>query len=72
MNQRYEIVIRECLTPEWETFFDGMEFTHLSNGSTCITGSLSDQSALYGLLMRMRDLGLNIISVSTVDPKEER
>lgn len=72
MNQRYEIVIREYLTPEWETFFDGMEFTHLPNGSTCITGSLFDQSALYGLLMRLRDLGLNLVSVNAGDAKEDK
>jgi hypothetical protein len=64
MIQRYEIVVHGHLTPEWEAVFEGMEVICLPNGSTLITGSLADQSELYGLLMRLRDLGITLISVN--------
>ncbi len=56
MSQRYEMVIHGRLPPQW--------LTCLPNGNTCIAGSLPDQSALYGLLMRLRDFGLTLISVN--------
>ncbi len=70
MNQRYEIIIRGHLTAQWAAIFDGMEITCLEDGNTCITGDLPDQSALYGLLMRLRDLGMTLLSVSSIDRKE--
>ncbi len=66
MNQRYEIIIRGHLTPQWEEVFNGMEVACLPDGSTCIAGLLPDQSALYGLLMRLRDLGVTLISVCLI------
>ena len=67
MNQRYEITIRGHLTPQWAPVFEGMRVTPLEDGNTHITGALPDQPALYGLLMRLRDLGLTLISVNTVE-----
>jgi hypothetical protein len=64
MVQRYEIVIHGHLTLDWESVFEGMEVICLSNGNTLITGNLADQSELYGLLMRLRDLGMTLISVT--------
>ncbi len=66
MSQQYEIVIRGHLPGQWITFFEDMEVTCLPDGNTRIAGSLPDQSALYGLLMRLRDLGLTLISVNPV------
>jgi len=67
MNQHFEITIRGHLTSEWTVVFDGMDVICLTDGNTLITGNLPDQAALYGLLMRLRDLGLTLISVT---PKE--
>ncbi len=64
MNQQYEIIIRGHLTPQWAVVFDGMEVTCLPDGSTRIAGCLPDQTALYGLLMRLRDLGITLVSVN--------
>ena len=64
MNQRYEITVRGHLTPGWSVVFDDMEVICLVDGNTLIAGSLPDQAALYGLLLRLRDLGLTLISVS--------
>ncbi len=64
MNQRYEIIIRGQLTPEWAVVFDGMELICLADGNTLISGFIPDQAALYGLLMQLRDLGMTLISVN--------
>jgi hypothetical protein len=72
MSQQYEIVVQGHLTSQWATIFDGMEVTCLPDGNTCIAGSLPDQSALYGLLMRLRDLGITLISVNSGEPEEEK
>ena len=70
LNQRYEIVIREHLQPAWAAAFAGMRVTCLPDGNTRIAGSLPDQAALYGLLMRLRDFGLALVSVNTVHMEE--
>ena len=72
MSRQYEIVIHGHLTAQWADVFEGMEITCLPEGNTCIYGRLPDQSALYGLLMRLRDLGVTLISVNVVEPKEEK
>ncbi len=72
MNQQYEIVIHGHLTAQWSVLFDDLEVTCLPDGNTCITGSLPDQSALYGLLMRLRDFGLTLISINPVVLKAEK
>jgi hypothetical protein len=64
MIQRYEIVVHGHLTSEWAVVFDGMEVICLPNGNTLITGNLADQADLYGMLMRLRDLGITLISVN--------
>lgn len=72
MNQRYEIVILGYLPNQWGIVFEGMDVACLPDGNTHITGSLPDQSALYGLLMRLRDFGLTLISVNLIDILEEK
>ncbi len=72
MLQPYEIVIHGHLTSQWSIIFDGMEVTCLPDGNTRLTGSLPDQSALYGLLMSLRDLGIQLVSVNLLKPKEEK
>ncbi len=64
MDIYYEVRIRGHLAPEWTVVFEGMEITRLPNGDTALTGSFPDQAALYGLLLRLRDLGLTLVSVN--------
>ena len=64
----YQIRIRGYLRPEWSEWFDGMTITHESNGDTILSGSVRDQAALHGLLTRVRDLGLTLVSVNQVQP----
>lgn len=59
----YEIRITGRLDPRWEEWFDGSTIT-VDNGDTLITGRVIDQAALHGLLRRVRDLGLPLVSVT--------
>lgn len=62
----YEIRIKDHLGPAWSEIFDGMQITLTSGGETLLTGAVADQSALHGLLVRIRDLNLTLISVNRV------
>jgi hypothetical protein len=59
----YEIRITGRLDPRWEEWFDGLTIT-VDNGDTLISGRVVDQAALHGLLRRVRDLGLPLVSVT--------
>ena len=66
----YEIRLKGHLEPRWAAWFDGLSLTKTSDGTTVICGSVIDQAALHGLLSKVRDLGLPLIAVTQVDPKE--
>ena len=63
----YQIRIKGHLGPRWNEWFGGLTITLEDNGDTLITGPVADQAALHGLLKRVRDLGIPLISVSPVD-----
>ena len=63
----YEIRIKGHLATRWATWFDGMALTTYGNGTTVLKGPVTDQAALHGLLHKVRDLGLPLISVTAVD-----
>ena len=65
----YEIRLKGHLDARWSAWFDGLSFTHASDGTTVIHGSVVDQAALHGLLCKVRDLGLPLIAVIQVDSK---
>jgi hypothetical protein len=67
---RYAIRIKGYLDQRWADWFDGLSFTHESDGTTLLAGLLADQAALHGVLNKIRDLGLPIISVQTLNAKE--
>ena len=65
----YEIRVEGLLDSHWEAWFSGLQFK--SDGAqTVISGGLPDQPALHGLLAKIRDLGLCLISVRQLDPDE--
>jgi hypothetical protein len=64
---RYEIRVKGRLAPRWRTWFDGMALTTEPGGITCIHGPVADQAALHGLLQKLRDVGLPLISVIHAD-----
>jgi len=65
----YEIRLKGHLDARWADRFEGLSFTHASDGTTILSGPIVDQAALYGLLRNVRDLGLPLLSVIQVDPK---
>jgi hypothetical protein len=63
----FEIRVTGHLDEHWKAWFDGMTVSHEPDGTTCITGEVTDQAALHGQLQRVRDLGMPLISVRRVD-----
>lgn len=63
----YQIRIRGHLNCQWTDWFEGLTITLEDNGDTLLTGPIVDQAALHGLLKKIRDLGLPLLSVISVD-----
>ncbi len=68
MPDYYEIKIKGYLDPRWSDWFMGLKLTHLVGNVTLLSGLLPDQAALHGLLERIRDLNLKLISVNCSSP----
>jgi hypothetical protein len=71
MPEYYEVKIRGHLDPGWSDWFGGLELTHLEGNETLLSGLLPDQAAIYGLLERMRDLNLALLSVTCGTPSTQ-
>ena len=67
-HQCYEIRLKGHLDDRWAEWFEGLTITLEEDGNTLLSGPVVDQSALYGLLKKVRDLGLPLVSVSLVEP----
>ena len=65
---RYRIRVKGHLGPQWSEWFDQMTVTLEANGTTTLSGPVADQAALHGLLVRVRDLGLELIEICQDDP----
>ena len=63
----YEIRIKGHLDKRWAAWFEGLTITLEDNGDTLLTGLVIDQAALHGLLKKVRDLGMPLVSVSPVE-----
>lgn len=66
---RYEIRIKGHLDDRWANWFEGLTLSREDNGETRLTGPVADQTALHGLLRKVRDLGLPLVSVVRVETK---
>jgi hypothetical protein len=64
----YEIRLKGHLGARWAAWFDGLTLTQNNDGTTVIGGPVVDQAALHGLLQKVRDIGLPLVSVTRVDP----
>ena len=64
----YQIKIKGHLVPQWTDWFEGLTITLEENGDTFLTGTVIDQAALHGWLKKVRDLGMPLLSVNTVEP----
>ena len=63
MDEPYEIRLQGHLDARWATWFDGLDLTNESDGTTVISGPVADQAALHGLLRKVRDTGLPLLSI---------
>jgi hypothetical protein len=66
--QRYAIRIAGHVDASWSEWFDGLTVTHTESGETILYGAVADQAALHGLLARIRDLNLTLVSVTRAVP----
>jgi len=66
----YEIRLRGHLHSRWTAWFDGLALINERDGTTAIRGPIVDQAALHGLLQKLRDVGIPLISVTQVEPDQ--
>ena len=66
----YEIHLKGHLDDRWAGWFSGLTITREASGNTRLTGPVADQAALHGLLRKVRDLGLHLISVIQIEPNQ--
>jgi hypothetical protein len=67
----YEIRIKGHLAGRWAHWFEGLTIALTDNGDTLLTGPVVDQAALHGVLRKVRDLGMPLLSVNRVEPGAE-
>jgi len=70
-GQNYRIRIRSHMDDSWQTWFDGLTIQRQPNGETVLTGVVQDQAALFGALMKIRDLGLTLLALEPVESQPE-
>ena len=67
----YEILVKGHLDGRWSEWFDGLTITNVENGDAVLSGEIVDQSALHGVLNKVRDLGLPLMAVSRIKSAPE-
>jgi hypothetical protein len=69
--QQVEIRVKAQIDKRWTEWFDGLAITHTKENETVLTGPILDQAALYGLVAKLRDLGLPLSSVNCIEVKNK-
>jgi len=70
-KQLYQIRIEGHVNLDWSASFDEVTVQHTDDGQTILSGALPDQTALHGVLMRIRDLGLTLVEVKRIETPTE-
>ncbi len=68
--QQVEIRLQGQIDEQWSEWFEGLTITHTEQGETVLTGFVADQPALHGVLAKVRDLGLSLVSVNSAEIEE--
>ena len=66
----YQIRVKSHLGSDWTDWFEGLTITREEDGDTLLTGPVVDQAALHGLLKKVRDLGMPLVSVNPIEPSQ--
>ena len=69
--QQVEIRVKGCINEEWSEWLGGLTVSHSGPAETVLTGRVQDQAALYGIISRLRDLGLELSAVSSEETGED-
>lgn len=72
MSDTCEIVVKGQLDTDWSKWFEGLAITHNDKGETIILGPIRDQAALYGILVKMRDMALFLISIKYITDESSK
>jgi hypothetical protein len=64
---KYRIRVQGTLPPQWSAWFEGLSISHEAPHDTILVGKVADQAALYGVISRVRDLGLTLVAIERVD-----
>ena len=67
----YQIRVKGHLSQEWSVWFDGLTITNVEQGEAILSGIIVDQAALFGVLLKIRDLGLPLLAVNHVELHRE-
>lgn len=68
----YQIRLKGHLGQQWKEWFDGLTITLDKDGNTLLSGPVEDQAALHGILKRIRDVGMPLLSVNAIEPKNQQ
>ncbi len=68
----YQIKVKGQLDPRWSDWFDRLTINHEADGSTTLSGPVVDQAALYGILLKLHNLNLSLLSVSQVETEAKK
>jgi hypothetical protein len=71
-QELYRIRVKGHLDEHWSSWLEGLTIMHLEEGETQLSGYLTDQAALYGVLLKIQSLGIPLIAVCRVPPGESR
>ena len=70
MDTQYHIRVKGHLDGHWSAWFDGLTISNEENGEAVLCGPLPDQAALHGVLIKIRDLGLPLLAITTIATDE--
>ena len=70
--RHYRITIQGHLHPRWSEWFENLTISQQPDGTTNLTGPVADQAALYGLIIKLRDMGLPLLAVQSLTADQEK